>query len=139
MQIKLVESMLKRLKKLFGIGANNHLNVVVYRSYGTDFHLYIKGRVLDNLEINFRQKSNFFITLATTIKQFNTHEIPNVPLKISIGSIDLSQKSDQKGYFLFDEVLPIDISTLADDEGWVSFQITAETPKLGVKSFQGRF
>lgn len=131
--------MLKRLKKLFGFGKIDHLNVVIYRSYATAFHLYIKGRVLDNLEIRFKEKSNFFHTLINSIKQFNTHEIPNIQLQLEIGGVKLKQTSDRKGYFLFDEILPIDISMLADTEGWVTFKILAILPSEKPYEFVGQF
>ncbi len=132
--------MLKRIKKFFGFGAIENLNVVIYRSYGTHFHLYIKGRVLDNIEVRFKEKSSFFETVINSIKQFNTHEIPNVTLQLEIGGVQLTQKSDSKGYFLFDEILPIDISTLADTEGWVSFKInTVDGRTANTLHFVGQF
>ena len=81
--------MFKRIKKLIGIDTIQNLHVVIYRSYGTHFHLYIKGRVLDNPEIQFKEKSNFFQTLINTIQQFDTHEIANVEIELQIAGIVL--------------------------------------------------
>lgn len=132
--------MFKRLQKLFGFYKIKNLNVVIYRSYGTAFHLYIKGRVLDNLEIQFKEKSNFFQTLLKTIQQFDTYEISNVSIELNIGGIILKQQSDHKGYFTFDEILPIDISMLADSEGWVTFDIsTMESASIPHLNFKGSF
>lgn len=132
--------MFKRLRKLFGSNSIQNLNVVIYRSYGTHFHLYIKGRVLDNLEIQFKEKSNFFQTVVKTIQQFDTHEISNVEIELQIAGIVLRQKSDRKGYFIFDEILPVDISTLADSEGWVLFDISTIASETVKKlHFKGSF
>lgn len=132
--------MLKRLRKLFGIDKIENMNVVIYRSYGTPFHVYIKGRVLDNLEIQFKEKSNFFQTLLNIIRQFDTHEIADVEIELEIAGVKLVQKSNRKGYFIFNEILPIDISTLGDANGWVSFEITTTaTDLIEYQVFKGSF
>ncbi len=128
--------MLKRLRKLFGSSSVNKLLLVPYKSYGTNFHLYVKGRALDNAPLEIVDK-NLWQTIGNTFKQFNTYEIADFEVRIHIAGISLSTKTDRKGYFLFDEILPADIAMLADSEGWVPFTISAVTPGGEAKEFEG--
>ena len=115
--------MAKRIKKFLGTYIVQKALIIAYRSYGTSSHLYVKGRVLDNPPIEIVQELGFGSTLRNTFRQFDTHEIPNCKVSLQIGDMNLDAVTDQKGYFLFNALLPTDISALSDHEGWVSFHL----------------
>lgn len=117
--------MLKRIKKLLGLYQPDNVTVYPYRSYGSGRHLYVKGRVLDNKPLLFRQRQSFLRTLLNAIVQFNTLEIPDADVVLNVGAMRFQTRSDKKGYFLFDLLLSQDISMLADAEGWVEFWVFA--------------
>ena len=128
--------MRKRLAKLLGTYKIVKIQIVPYRSYGTFFHLYIKGRVLDNPPLLMIKEHRFIDTLANAFRQFDTHEIPNCKVLVTIGGIEIETITDRKGYFTFDAVLPADISELSDHEGWVAYQLKAEG---SAEIFSGKF
>ncbi|MBF6607924.1 MAG: DUF2183 domain-containing protein, partial [Flavobacterium sp.] len=129
--------MKKRLLKLFGRYAVTNLLIVPYRSYGTNFHLYVKGRLLDNEPLRIAD-NNFFKTIANTMRQFDTYEVPGVEVTLHIAGMNLTTVTDRKGYFLFDDILPADIGMLTDPEGWVLFKLSAVTATGQSSEFQGR-
>lgn len=131
----------KRLDKLLGRYKVEKVHIVPYRSYGTSVRLYIKGRVLDNSPLEFLDSHTFWQTLKNSFKQFNTHEIPDIKVCLTIGDSKLYTVTDKKGYFLFNDVLGEDVTKYADAEGWVNYAITVPTePQATVKSvFKGEF
>jgi phosphatidate phosphatase APP1 len=115
--------MRKRFQKLFGTYTIGNILMVPYRSYATNLKLYVKGRVLDNEPLEMIRRQSVWDTVKNAFLQFDTHEIPGLTIALDIGGIRLTAISDRKGYFLFEEPLPIDLSGLADKEGWVSFTL----------------
>ncbi len=133
--------MRKRFQKLLQSYTINKILVVPYRSYGTNYRLYVKGRVLDNETLEYTEKHTLMQTLRNAFRQFDTHEIPYIKVGLKIGSNELTTIADGKGYFLFDALLPEDISKHSDDEGWVSFELLIPEPgsvKLEA-TFKGEF
>jgi phosphatidate phosphatase APP1 len=129
----------KRLRKLFGTYSIEKILIIPYRSYGTQFHMYVKGRVLDNDLPETTQKQTFVQTIRHAIHQFNTHEIPNCKVVVEIGGIELHAVTDKKGYFLIDAVLPADISMLTDNEGWMKYSLVIVGHGATTASFTGEF
>ncbi len=131
--------MQKRIRKLFGRYELQKILIVPYRSYGKSFHIYIKGRVLDNEPLEIAAKQSFFRTLKNAFLQFNTHEIADCEIIANIGGVELKTKTDGKGYFLIDGILPADISMLADNEGWVSYELYAANEAFSSVLYEGEF
>ncbi len=98
------------------------LEIITFRSYGTSNHLYVKGRALEDENIDL-SKSGIYHLLLNTYKRFETDEIKNTPLllKLSNGSI-LETSSGDEGYFLIDETFE-NLRKLADAEGWLHYEI----------------
>lgn len=130
---------MKRLQKLFGTYKIEQLQIIPYRSYGTDSHLYIKGRVLDNEILTHDETESFFKTVASAWQQFNTHEIADCELMLKIGDVEILTITDRKGYFLIDAILPLSISSISNREGWVSFELHAVNAKMPSASCVGEF
>lgn len=135
--------MLKRVRKLLGWNKIDNVLVTPYRSYGTKHHLYLLGRALDDIPLKIVENQSFFNTLKNTYKQFDSFEIPNAKVELSIPElIDLKTTADSEGYFLFEETVSKDLSIVATKEGWVTVNILFEesedsTPSEERKHFQG--
>ena len=135
--------MLRRLKRLFSSNKIENVLITPYRSYGTKHHLYILGRALDDFPLKIVQDENFFNTLKTTYKQFDSFEIPHAKVELHIPEfIDLKTEADSEGYFLFEKTFTKDLSTKANDEGWVTVNLLFKesedsTPSEERKHFQG--
>lgn len=130
----------KRLRKLFGTYAVENILIIPYRSYGTNFRIYAKGRVLDNVSLEYTEEHSVWQTLRNAFRQFDTHEIADAEILLKIGGFELRTKTDNKGYFLVDEVLPADIADLSDKEGWVTFELdVAANPESTPTVFMGEF
>ncbi len=130
--------MRKRIRKLFNNYKFEMVRIIPYRSYGTNIRLYVKGRALDNNPLEINEKHSFVRTIQNAFRQFDTHEIADIKIKLKVGSFDLSTVTDNKGYFLFDALLPEDISKLSDREGWVKFQLFAHDDDFR-DEFHGEF
>lgn len=112
--------MAKRIKRFLGNRKIDNLLITPYRSYGTANHLYMLGRILDDVPLKIVEDQGFFTTIKNTFRQFNTYEIKDAEIDLEIpGVVKLSGKSDGEGYFLFDKTISEDLSQKADEEGWV--------------------
>jgi phosphatidate phosphatase APP1 len=133
--------MFKRIQKLFGTYKATEIHVMPYRSYGTSFHLYVKGRVLDNSPIEYLDKQSFFRTVANAFRQFDTYEIPDITVQLAISGTHFTVKTDAKGYFLFDVTVDADMRKSSDAEGWMYFdlRIIDEQQALVKDVFKGEF
>ena len=135
--------MLRRIKKLFSKDKIENVLITPYRSYGTKNHLYLLGRALDDYPLKIMQDQSFFNTLKTTYKQFDSFEIPNAKVNLHIPEfLDLNAEADCEGYFLFEETFNKDLSTKANEEGWVTVDLLFKesedsTPSEERKPFQG--
>ncbi|WP_339648819.1 phosphatase domain-containing protein [uncultured Salegentibacter sp.] len=127
--------MKKRLRKLAGrYKLIDQVLITPYRSYGTHSHLYIKGRVLDNEPLKITQDANIFKTIKTTYKQFDTFEIPDAQVDLSLpGKVQATTQSDDEGFFLFDNNIEQNLAEHADEEGWLDYDIFYKGP-LGKKT-----
>lgn len=127
--------MKKRLRKLAGrYKLIDQVLITPYRSYGTHSHLYIKGRVLDNEPLQITQDANIFKTIKTTYKQFDTFEIPDAQVDLSLpGKVQATTQTDDEGFFLFDNTIEQNLAEHADEEGWLDYDIFYKGP-LGKKT-----
>src|SRR5690554_5780100 len=107
--------MIKRIKRILGNRKIDNILITPYRSYGTENHLYVLGRVLDDVPLKIVEDQSFLRTLKNTFRQFNTFEIKNAVLDLEIpGLLNLTGRTNREGYFLFDKTVPEDLSVKAD-------------------------
>jgi phosphatidate phosphatase APP1 len=113
--------MLKRIKKIFGLYKDiNNALITPYRSYGTQAHIYLLGRALDDVPLKIVEDQSLLKTLINTYKQFDSFEIPEVEIELNIpGILSLTTKTDSEGYFLFDQNISKDLSVITVEEGWL--------------------
>jgi len=98
------------------------LQIISFQTYGTKSHLYLRGRALEDEEIDLSQKG-FFNLLQNTWKRFETDEVRNTNIKVTLanGHIVLT-RTDDDGYYLIDS--PTDaLTSVANSEGWLNFEI----------------
>ena len=127
--------MKKRIRKLAGrYKLIDQVLITPYRSYGTHSHLYIKGRVLDNEPLKITQDANFFKTIKTTYKQFDTFEIPEAKVDLSLpGKVQTSTETNAEGYFLFEDEVKENLAEHSDEEGWLDYDLYYKGP-MGKKT-----
>ncbi|QMU28391.1 App1 family protein [Adhaeribacter radiodurans] len=77
------------------------IQIVPYRSYGTQNRLYIKGRVLENKGIaQAGDKDTVLNNLLNMYKRFESDEVINARLKIEFQGKEHEIVSDREGYFV---------------------------------------
>ncbi|WP_323788429.1 App1 family protein [Psychroserpens sp.] len=97
------------------------LQIVIFQSYGTDTHFYMRGRALEDETINLEQKGLFGL-LINSWKRFETDEIKHTELKITLpNQTILKTTTDDHGYFKIDEQVD-ELMALANAEGWLNFE-----------------
>lgn len=127
--------MKKRIRKLAGrYKLIDQVLITPYRSYGTHSHLYIKGRILDNEPLKITQDANFLKTIKTTYKQFDTFEIPEAKVDLSLpGKVQTSTETNAEGYFLFEDEVKENLAEHSDEEGWLDYDLYYKGP-MGKKT-----
>ncbi len=99
------------------------LQIITFQSYGRGNRLYLRGRALEDENINLEGKG-FLKLFLNSFKRFNTDKISNTELTIRLndGRV-LETKTDSKGYFKISESIE-NLQSLIDDEGWMSYEIS---------------
>ncbi|GAA4268487.1 App1 family protein [Hyunsoonleella aestuarii] len=96
---------------------NDPLQIIAFHTYGNSNRLYLRGRAIEDESINLEQKGAFKL-LFNAWKRFETDEIKNTKLHVKLGDLVFETKTDNRGYFLFNELVE-DISQYTNEEGWV--------------------
>lgn len=76
------------------------LTIVPYRGYGTEQRAVLRGRVVEAsaLERSLPADSRWR-NIRRMLRRFNSHEVPDVRIKASIGAMDATTCTDDEGYF----------------------------------------
>lgn len=99
------------------------LQIIPYRTYGTEEHLYLKGRALEDEDINLNDKG-WFKLLINSWKQFETDEIRNAQLRIRLSDgRQLEVSTDNEGYYLVDDMV-LNVKSLLDQDGWLNYSVS---------------
>ena len=105
------------------------LQIIVFQTYGTSNHVYLRGRAIEDENINLEEKGAFKL-LFNAWKRFETDEIKNSKIRIRLGDNQVfNVKTDNDGYFLFDELIE-GVGNYANSEGWVTFELSYEESQL---------
>ncbi len=106
-----------------GLFKKDPLQIITFRSYGASNHLYVKGRALEDENIDLSKKG-FFNLLWNTYKRFETDLVKNTPLILTLpDGRKIETQSDDQGYFLIDEAIE-NISPLVNEKGWLEYEIS---------------
>ncbi|WP_411895786.1 App1 family protein [Winogradskyella sp. A2] len=102
------------------------LQIIPFYTYGTTEHLYLKGRALEDEDIDL-EKKDWFSLLLNSWKRFETDEIRKTPLVVSIPNNDIIKSStDAEGYYLLDNHSK-NLNQYIDDEGWLEYYVSYES------------
>lgn len=83
------------------LGLNDPVQIVPYRSYGTQTRVYIKGRVLEDKKIaSAGDKDTIMNNLLNMYKRFQSDEVPGAELKAILGDEEHYVTTDKEGYFV---------------------------------------
>src|SRR5687768_7234162 len=82
------------------LNADDPLQIVTYRSYGTVNRLYVKGRLLKDKTIRkSTDKDTVWNNLLSMYKRFESDEVPQAKLKIHFQGKPELVTTDDEGYF----------------------------------------
>lgn len=96
------------------------LQIIPFRSYGTKNHLYIKGRALEDENIDLNKKGLWNI-IKNTWKRFESDEIKNTYITVQLPNNTLLETiTDKDGYFLIDESVE-NLSQYTIENEWLPF------------------
>ncbi|MEO6734000.1 MAG: phosphatase domain-containing protein [Ferruginibacter sp.] len=83
------------------LGLNDPVQIIPYRTYGTATRLYVKGRVLEDKKISAAaDKDTILNNLLNMYKRFESDEVPNARLKITVADEQHEVTTDKEGYFV---------------------------------------
>ncbi|WP_170235055.1 App1 family protein [Bizionia gelidisalsuginis] len=99
------------------------LQIIAFQSYGTNTHFYLKGRALEDENINLENKT-WINLLINSYKRLEVDEVRNTTLDIKLpnGKI-LKTTTDNKGYFKVKAEL-VGLESLTNSEGWLPCQVS---------------
>jgi phosphatidate phosphatase APP1 len=82
---------------------NDPVQIIPYRTYGTARRLYIKGRVLEDKKIAAAtDKDTVLNNLLNMYKRFESDEVPNARLRVTLVDEEHEVTTDKEGYFVLD-------------------------------------
>lgn len=85
------------------LGLNDPVQIVPYRTYGTARRLYIKGRVLEDKKVaSAGDKDTVLNNLLNMYKRFESDEVPQARLKVTLANEEHEVITDNEGYFVLD-------------------------------------
>ena len=103
-------------------GKKDKLQLIAFQAYGTDSHFYSRGRALEDEDIDLTQKG-FFSLLWNAVKRFETDEIGNTPLLLTLSDgRTCKATTDKYGYYRIEENMD-NLMRLTNDEGWLTYEI----------------
>ncbi|MGC1632968.1 MAG: hypothetical protein WA749_12730, partial [Gelidibacter sp.] len=105
-----------------GLFKKDPLQIIVFQSYGTASHLYVRGRALEDESIDLEGKHPVKL-LINAYKSFETDEIRRTTLVLQLSNgRSFEMLTDDNGYFLLDEQIK-GLNALANAEGWLTFEV----------------
>ncbi|MDB4292548.1 DUF2183 domain-containing protein [Maribacter sp.] len=103
-------------------GKKDKLQLIAFQAYGTDSHFYARGRALEDEEIDLAQKG-FFPLIWNAFKRFETDEIKNTPLRLTLSDgRSYMATTDKNGYYRIQENSD-NLRGLCNAEGWLTYEI----------------
>jgi len=115
------------------------LQIIAFKTYGTVNHIYLRGRALEDENIDLDQKGAFKL-LFNAWKRFGTDEIRNTKIRVKLGEDKFFYtQTDNRGYFIINEKVA-DISLFVNQEGWIKIEFSYEdVHSKRIIQFQNRF
>ena len=110
-------------------GKKDKLQIINFQSYGTNMHLYVRGRALEDENINLAHKGLLRL-FWNSFKRFETDEVKNTKLRLTLPDDSVFYaETDNDGYYKFD-IRTDNLLRLTNAEGWVIFNLSYEATDL---------
>ena len=110
-------------------GKKDKLQIINFQSYGTDTHLYVRGRALEDENIDLAHKGMFRL-FWNSFKRFETDEVKYTKLRLTLPDNKVFYtETDKDGYYKFD-IKTSNLLRLANSEGWLTFELAFEAGNL---------
>ncbi len=85
------------------LGTFDAVQIVPYRTYGTPYKIYVRGRVLEDKKIaGAKEGDGLLDNLLNMYKRFESDEVPGATLQLFLGTKTYTVITDKEGYFVFD-------------------------------------
>ena len=108
------------------LGVQDPLRILPYRGYGTFEWIYIKGRVLEKEGIKLlREDAPIWKNAINMFRRFESDEIPNAELSVSIGSRTQQVSANEEGFF---EIVLRPDQAVSSDGLWRSVELKLLNP-----------
>ncbi|PZD78795.1 hypothetical protein DNG35_04025 [Mesonia sp. K7] len=105
------------------------LQIITFQSYGTDTHLYARGRALEDEQIDLN-KNSWWHLLINSWKRFETDEIKHTELNLKLEDNSIYKvKTNHRGYFTIDEPSG-NLKSLCNEEGWLSYEMAYDNVNI---------
>lgn len=111
------------LVKVSGIGKDVPIKIATYRGFGRRDFLFLQGRVLVKKRLSNSPINTVFQNLIHSYRRFESDEIPNAVLRVSIEDHQFELITDREGYFTLSTPLdpPLELNS---DEPWQNVSIS---------------
>ncbi|GAB5475781.1 MAG: DUF2183 domain-containing protein [Maribacter sp.] len=110
-------------------GKRDKLQIISFQSYGTDTHLYVRGRALEDEKIDLAHQGLFRL-FWNSFKRFETDEVKHTKLRLTLPDNRVFYtETDHEGYYKFD-VQADNLLSLTNSEGWVTCELAFEATDL---------
>ncbi len=105
------------------------LQIINFQSYGTDEHLYVRGRALEDENIDLAHKGLFRL-FWNSFKRFETDEVKYTKIRLKLPDDTVYYtETDNDGYYKFD-VKTSGLLQLTNSEDWLPFELAFEPTNL---------
>ena len=105
------------------------LQIIAFQSYGTDTHIYARGRALEDEQIGLAEKGILKL-IINTWKRFGTDEVRNTGLTLKLpDGRTVTGTTDNDGYYLLEEP-SANLEALTNEEGWLPYEISYNDASL---------
>jgi phosphatidate phosphatase APP1 len=111
----------KKLRRWTRIGLNRPAMVATFRGYGSPQFVHLQGRVLRDRRIYPNKEDSIFRNFLLTYRRFGSIEIPEAPLRITVGKNQFEVVSDSEGYFQLETELEHPIQ--ANENDWFFYEV----------------
>ncbi|RNC84229.1 MAG: DUF2183 domain-containing protein [Winogradskyella sp.] len=103
------------------------LQIIPFLSYGTKNKLSLRGRALEDEDIDLSKKK-WTSLLVNTWKRFETDEIRNTALKVECSGELIDLKTDAEGYYQYNSETQLKLPS--NEQGWLDYNVKYETQLL---------
>lgn len=108
------------------LNANKPLQIVTYRTYGTNHRLFVKGRVLrDPGLVKSEASDSLWMNIVNMYRRFESDEVPGVTVRVTFHGSTSEVITDKEGYFTIHLAAK---EPIVSDSQWYEVEISVQDP-----------